>query len=300
MATLRTRSEQVGFGETIRLVAQFKNSSGTLVDLDLFPSLTIVQPSGGAYLGPTSQGVFRLGVGMYGYDLPIPLNTPIGVWNDLWSGTLDGYNTVAEGMFVVSNTQLPAVNTDGYWHLGDDPGTCYSQTAIRNINLLLKTLKARLKSAGKATMKDEFGNDVLVDCDIYSVDSMVSFLANSISAFNEIPHFTFFTFEDTEFIQIFHDVLVQGATLMAVSSQGLIERGREFQFTDNGINFNPPTMSEILQSQWTAELQSHYEKLKLIKSNMKPGPSGLGTLTITTSRHPAVRRLRHLRARQLF
>lgn len=301
MVTLRTRTEQVGYGETIQLRVQFRNAfTGEPADLDSFPTLTIVQPSGNVFLGPTSQGVFRVSTGLYGYDLPIMLNATPGVWNDLWSGSLDGYNISGDLLFVVTNTNLPAVNTDGYVALGDDPGFCYSQTAIRNINVLIKTLRARLDSRGKATVKDEFGNDILIDCDIYSVEQLTSFLANSISLFNEIPHFTFYTFEDTEFIKIFHDVIVQGATLMALASKSLLERGREFQFSDNGISFTPPTVSELMNTQWGTELNNHWEKVKLIKANMKPQGIGLGTLTISTSRNPAVRRLRHLRARQIF
>lgn len=301
MATLRTRTEQVGYGETIQLRVQFRNAfTGEPADLDSFPNLTIVQPSGNVFLGPTSQGVFRVSTGLYGYDLPIMLNATPGVWNDLWSGSLDGYNISGDLLFVVTNTNLPAVNTDGYIHLGDDPGFCYSQTAIRNINVLIKTLRARLDSRGKATVKDEFGNDILIDCDIYSVEQLTSFLANSISLFNETPHFTFFTFEDTEFIKIFHDVIVQGATLMALASKSLLERGREFQFQDNGISFTPPTVSELLNSQFGTELNNHWEKVKMIKNSMKPSPTGLGTLTISTSRHPAIQKLRHLRSRRLF
>lgn len=297
---VKTRSEIADYGDTIQLRVQFKDSNNNLVDLDSFPALTIVQPSGNVFLGPTSQGVFRVSTGLYGYDLNIMLNASEGVWNDLWSGTLDGYSVSGELQFIVLSTQVPKVKIDGYVALGDDPGFCYSQTAIRNINVLIKTLRARLDSRGKATVKDEFGNDILIDCDIYSVEQLTSFIANSISLFNEIPHFTFFTFEDTEFIKIFHDVIVQGATLMALASKSLLERGREFQFNDNGISFTPPTVSELMNTQWSTELNNHWEKVKLIKANMKPSPTGLGTLTISTSRHPAVRRLRHLRSRQIY
>jgi len=297
---VKTRNEVADYGDTIQLRVQFKDSNNNFVDLDSFPTLTIVQPSGNVFLGPTSQGVFRVSTGLYGYDLNIMLNASEGVWNDLWSGVLDGYSTSGELQFIVLSTQVPKVKVDGYHALGDDPGFCYSQTAIRNINVLLKTLRARLDSRGKATVKDEFGNDILIDCDIYSVEQLTSFLANSISLFNEIPHFTFYTFEDTDFIKIFHDVIVQGATLMALASKSLLERGREFQFNDNGISFTPPTVSDLMSTQWSTELNNHWEKVKLIKASMKPSALGLGTLTISTSRHPAVRRLRHLRARQIF
>ncbi|KKN18073.1 hypothetical protein LCGC14_0959320, partial [marine sediment metagenome] len=38
MATLRTRGENVGFGETVQLRALFKNALGVPADLDSFPT----------------------------------------------------------------------------------------------------------------------------------------------------------------------------------------------------------------------------------------------------------------------
>jgi hypothetical protein len=132
----------------------------------------------------------------------------------------------------------------------------------------LKSLRARLNSSGKHRTTDEYGNVIYKDCDVYEIDDLVSFVAQALSMFNEIPHFTAFTFEDTPIIETFHDVLVQGATLIALSSQALIERGREFQIQDNGIGFTPPTISELLNTQWSTESQ--------------------------------FRRLRHLRQRQIY
>lgn len=300
VTVFRSRSEIVGQTETVQLRVHFRDLSGNLADLLIFPNITIIQPSGNVAINATSAGVYHLSTGVYGFDYQLGINGEIGVWTDFWSGSLNGNTVTYEMNFVVQNTQLPAINSDGYEHLGDDPGFNYSQVAIRNINKLLKTLKARLNSAGKAVSTDSFGNKIYVDCDIYSVDTLVTFLASSLTLFNEIPHFTFFTFDDTEIIDQFHDIIVQGATLMALSSKALIERGREFQITDNGVQFTPPTVSELLNSEWSGELANHMEKLKLIKFNMKPSPLGLGTLTISTSRSPAMARLRHLRARQLF
>ena len=300
MVTLRTRGENTAFGETVQLRALFKDVFGNPVDLDAFPSITIIEPSGNVAVGPTSLGVFRVSAGLYGFDYPVTLNASLGVWNDVWDGILLGTPASGSFNFVVQNTQLPAVNTDGYIHLGDDPGFCYSQTAMMNINLLMKTLRARLDSRGKATVTDSFGNDILVDCDIFTIDSMVSFIENALTYFNLIPHFTNFSFNDTETISQFHHLIVQGASIMALGGKALLERGREFQFTDQGINFNPPTVSELMNTEWAAEMLAYREDVKLVKSNMKPGPLGLGTLTISTSRHPAIARLRHLRARQLI
>ena len=300
MVTFRSRGEIVGHTETVHLLVTFYGLNGVPTDTTTFPNVTIIQPSGNVALGPTSAGVYHVSTGVYGFDYAVSINANIGVYTDLWRGQIDGYNVVKDMNFVVQDTQLPAVNSDGYEHLGNDPGFNFSQTAIRNINKLLKTLKARLNSSGKAKTVDSFGNPSFVDCDIYSLDVLVTFICNSITLFNEIPHFTFFTFEDTEIIDQFHDVIVQGATLMALSSKALIERGREFQISDNGVQFTPPTVSELLNTEWQTELSNHMEKLKLIKFNMKPSPRGLGTLTISTTRSPAIARLRHLRARQLF
>jgi hypothetical protein len=298
MSTL-PRSMVIQPGDTVALKARFVGSDGLPADLDAFPKITIIPPGGGVVVGPTSTGVYRIAVGEYGFDYDVGLFPSIGVWRDYWEGSLDGFAVNGEFTFQVNTTQLPAINTDGYVHLGDDPGFCYSQNAICNINNLLKSLRARLKSAGKRKTTDEYGNVVYKDCDIYSTDQLVSFVAQALTMFNEIPHFTSFTFDDTDIIELFHDVLVQGASLIALSSQALIERGREFNITDNGIGFTPPTISEMLNTQWQTELNNWWEKVKLIKHNMKPSPQGLGTLRPLAA-SPRIRRLRTLRARQIY
>lgn len=298
MATV-TRSSVVQPGDTIQLKAIFKGPGNVPTDLDSFPTITIVQTNGNVVVGPTSAGVYRISNGEYGFSHKVGLQPDLGTWTDIWQGTMSGFNVVGEFNFTVYTTQVPGINTDGYIHLGDDPGYCYSQNAIRNINLLIKLLRARLKSAGKSRSKDEHGNIIYKDCDIYNIDELVAFLVQSISEFNEIPHFTFFTFEDTQIINVYAAVLVQGALLMALSSQALIERGREFTLNDSGTSYTPPTVSDMLNTQWSAELSNWYDKVKLIKMNMKPAPLMLGTLRPLHSL-PAMRRLRMLRERQIY
>ncbi len=267
---------------------------------DAFPTVTVIQPGGGVAVGPTSAGVARIGIGQYQFNYSIGLYPPIGTWRDVWRGVLSGYEVIGEFTFTTHTTQMPAINTDGYKKLGDDPGFNFSQTAICNINNLLKSLRARLKSRGKSKTTDQFGNVIYKDCDVYTVDELVAFLCQALSMFNEIPHFTFFVWEDTPIIEQFHDVLVQGGLYLALAAQALIERGREFTVNDNGIGFTPPTISELLNSQYQKEMDSWYEKVKLIKHNMKPSPLGLGTLSFVGGASPQVRRLRHLRQRQIF
>lgn len=150
--------------------------------------------------------------------------------------------------------------------LGDPSDFDFSQTEIKNINRLLKLLKMRLASAGKSKSFDKDGNVVYVDTDIFSTDHLVGFLVLSLSDFNQTPAFTYFRFDDTRCIEFFTEVLISGAALYALASQALIERGREFQITDNGITFDPPNISEMLNTQYATLLNTHFEKIKAIKN----------------------------------
>lgn len=293
------RSEIVQPGDIVALRARFTGPDGEALDLDLFPTVTVIQPSGGVAVGPTSAGVSRIGIGEYQFNYTVGLYPPIGTWRDVWRGTISGFEVIGEFNFTTFNSQLPAINTDGYKKLGDDPGFNFTQNAICNINNLLKSLRARLKSQGKARRTDEYGNVIYKDCDIYTVDELVSFLCRSLSMFNEVPHFTFFTWEDTPIMEQFHDVLVQGALYLALGAQALIERGREFQINDNGTGFTPPTISELLNTQYQKEMDAWWDKVKTIKHSMVPSAIGMGTLSFVNGASPQIRRLRFLRARQI-
>jgi hypothetical protein len=300
MATLTTRNELIDVNDIVQLVVVFTNQSGVPTNTDILPSVTLVQPSGAIAVGPTTAGVSQLNVGTYQYDWQIPYDGPYGVWVDVWSATINGSLIQNSLQFIVVQTDVPrTINSDGYVALGDDPGFDYTQNAIRNINKLMKGLKARLNNDGKAKSTDPYGNVTYVDCSIFSVEMLTTFLSQSLTIFNETPYFTFFTFEDTQALNQFYNVIVDGATLIALASQALIERGREFSIVDNGVNFNPPTVSELLNTQYTTLLTQHTEHLKYIKNSLRPAPKGLGTFRGLAS-NPSFMRLRHLRQRQLI
>lgn len=297
---IKARGELIDVTDQVNLTVQFKDASGDPVDTDSFPKISIVQPSGLVSLAPTSAGVTKVDTGKYSFVYTIPINGPYGVFNDIWSGFINGFRVETTFSFVVAHTQMPAINTDGYVHLGDDPGFNYSQCATKNINKLMKSLKARLNSSGKAKSVDSFGNVIYVDCDIFSIDMLTTFLSTALWDFNQVPFFTFFTFDDDSFVEQFGEVLVEGATLHSLASKALIERGREFQFTDNGLNFNPPTVSELMSTQYSTLLTHYWEKLKFIKASLRPAPKGLGVFSMNSAINPAFARLRHLRARRLI
>jgi hypothetical protein len=297
---IKNRSEVIDQTNQVNLTIQFRDQAGNPVNTDSYPTISIVQPSGLVALAPTSVGVSQSGVGLYSYIYTVPINGAFGVYNDIWTGYVNGFRIQQNFDFVVMHTQIPANSTDGYAHLGDDPGFNYSQAAIININKLLKSLKARLNSSGKSKSTDSYGNVIYVDCDIFSVDMLVTFLSTALWDFNQVPYFTFFQFDDSNFTDQFGEILVEGATLQALSSKALIERGREFQITDNGVSFNPPTVSELMSTQYSTLLTHYFEKLKLIKNSLRPHPKGLGVFSMGNGVNPAVRRLRHLRERRIF
>ncbi len=297
---IKARGELIDVTDQVNLIVQFKDASGNPVDTDSFPKISIMQPSGLVALAPTSSGVAKIGTRRYSFIYTVPINGPYGVFQDMWVGNINGFRVETTFDFVVLHTQVPAINTDGYHHLGDDPGFDYSQTAIKNINKLIKSLKARLNSSGKAKSVDSYGNVMYVDCDIFSIDMLTTFLATALWDFNQVPFFTFFTFDDDNFVEQFGEVLVEGATLQALASKALIERGREFQITDNGLSFNPPTVSDLMNTQYSSLLTHYWEKLKYVKSSLRPHPLGLGVFGMTSSMNPAIRNQRHLRSRRII
>jgi hypothetical protein len=298
--SIKVRGEMIDVTDQVELTVQFKNTMGRPVNTDSYPTISIVQPSGLLCLAPTSAGVRHHGTGKYSYTFTVPINGPYGVFNDIWVGYIDGFRVEVPFSFVVNHSQIPSINSDGHVHLGDDPGFHYSECALKNINKLMKSLKARLNSSGKAKSADSFGNTIYVDCDIFSVATLTTFIATALWDFNQVPYFTFFTFDEDIVVDQFGEILVEGATLYALASIALIERGREFQVTDNGLNFNPPTVSELLQTQYSTLLTHYWEKLKYIKNSLRPAPRGLGVFSMNSAINPAFARLRHLRARRLI
>jgi len=295
-----SRGQIATLGDIIQLRTYFRSpTTGEPVDLDYFPQISIQEPSGNVLSDFSSTGVYRLQVGYYGYDYSVGATPSLGVWTDYWRGVYGSNTLYNTHNFVVHATQAPIINSDGYVGLGEEPGFDFSQNAIKNINKLLAMLKARLNSAGKALIRDQYGNQQMVDCDIYTIPQLVIFLISGLDAFNMIPHFTDYTFEDTEFFRIFGEIIVRFALIWALASKALIERGREFQINDNGVSFQAPAVSDVLMTQYSNEYTMWKDQCQLIKSNMKSAPLGLCGIS-GMSGSPQVRRLRFLRQRQIW
>jgi hypothetical protein len=140
-----------------------------------------------------------------------------------------------------------------------------------NEDLLVRLLKSALADNGKVKQLDKNNNVIYVDANIYSNEVLVNFLQLSLSNFNQVPKFTNFTFDNDKFVETFKEILVSGAILYALSSQALIERGREFSVSveNGGVNFIQPSLAEMLNTQHERSLYHHYDKLKMIKNDFK-------------------------------
>jgi hypothetical protein len=51
-------------------------------------------------------------------------------------------------------------------------------------------------------------------------------------------------------------IIVEGAFILATAAQMLIEAGREFTITDNGISMNPPPLSATLNNELSLFVQT--------------------------------------------
>jgi hypothetical protein len=145
----------------------------------------------------------------------------------------------------------------------------FSSEGQRNSDILINLLKLRLHDNGKAKSTDGLGNTTYVDVPIYEKDVLEGFLDLAVSEFNSVPDFTDFTLENSRFVDCFAEVIVEGAALYALSSKALIERGREFQLVDNGLQMQPPAVAEMLNTQFSILLTHHWNKLVHIKLHIK-------------------------------
>jgi hypothetical protein len=192
--------------------------------------------------------------------------------------------------------------------LGDDVDFDFSEAELTGINILLKLLKCKLRSEGQKPSRDEYGafitdgygELVMEDCNVFDDETLACFLCSALSEFNMVPFFTSFTFADEIIYKTFSAAITEGAHIIALASQALIEKGRDFTISDGGISYQPPALGDFLQTQYQNFLTSYRERLKNIKNSIRPAPASYGTFTNLSSGAPAFVRLRHLRSRRII
>lgn len=292
-------------GQNLLLSVQYYGEDGEPEDADEdeIPSIEIFNPDGIKVIGPTTTGVTRIAEGLYHYTYPIPEEAPVGLWTDRWTTIVDSTELVDEFKFLVKTGE----GTTGTVKIGDDVNFNFTDEEINGINILLKLLKMRLRSNGQKPVRnqygafvyDEDGNLVMEECNVFSDDILVGFLMMALSDFNGIPFFTTYTFADEIIRTLFASFIIEGAYIFAIASQALVEKGREFNISDGGVNYTPPVLADLLTNQFSTWMNSYRERVKFVKNSIRPGPAGFGTYSSLSSGAPAFSRLKHLRARRI-
>lgn len=284
-------------GHSINLEIKVLNALGQTTDADSAPWVEIKDANGSTIRSLSPSGVVRVDTGTYRLTYTPPTTSRSGIWTDHWRAVVDGFTTDAALQFIVLSTNA-SIDVAGL-QIGDTPCKIYTQAEIAGINVLLAQLKCRLKNNAKAQTLDEYGQKTYVDCPIFTDDELLCFLNGSLSEFNQTPHWTNFSYDHTVIYERNAHVIVEGAYIIALGAQMLVEAGREFTVTDNGITMQPPPLSTTINNQFGALLTAHTERLKFIKCSMKPAPMGVGTFRVLAV-SPAFLRLRHLRQRQII
>ena len=287
-------------GRTVELFVRFVDAAGNPTIADDVPQVEVSDSNGTVQQTLTNLGVSLLeNPGLYKLEYTIPLTAPDGYWTDRWVAEIGGAEVENTFEFLVMASGALTPGAEPVYSPGDDVPYNFTQEEVYGINVLLKIMKKRLKNDGIRKVPDGQGGYIEEKCSVFSDAELICFLVNGLSEFNQIPHFTSYCFSDQVIYTIFADVIIQGGIILALAAQALIEKGREFTITDNGVTYQPPQIADLLNNQYGQQLADYKEKVKFIKCNMKPDPLGLGTFRVTAI-SPNYLRLRHLRERQLI
>jgi len=293
---MTTTTRQVIVGNSVILEVDIWDARGNRIDADSQPMVSIIDSNGVVQRDLSSTDVVRIQEGRYRYIYSVASTATTGVWVDHWRATVNGFTTDSRLSFIVL-TASADIEVAGD-QIGDPPRITWSEEEIIGINILLECLGNRLKNNLQVESIDAYGNIEYVDCHVFSNDELVWFLKCSLSEFNQTPHFTDFTFADQVIYQRFGHIIVEGACILAWAAQMVIEAGREFTITDNGITMNPPPLSSVLNNELAQFVSRHTEMLKYIKTSIKPQPIGFGGFRVLAV-SPNYMRLRHLRQRRI-
>jgi hypothetical protein len=116
------------------------------------------------------------------------------------------------------------------------------------LDYLVGLLFLRLSSKGQKAVAGKDGTVHFEDCDIFKREALEESLKLSISAFN-VACGTYYGLADEEFCKYFSSLLVGYAVSVLLSSQALLERGREFSTSDHGVSMTAPNISSLAWEQ---------------------------------------------------
>ena len=297
-------------GEAVELSIQYYGVDGLPRDSDATPEIQITDINGDIVVTTTAAGVTKEDKGLYVYSYDVGSAVDTGLWTDKWTADIGGAAVASEFKFLVTGSpSSKAGSTEpGIVALGDEVDFDFSEAELTGLNILLKHLKSRLRSDGKKPSRDEYGafitdgygEIVMEECNVFSDEILACFLSAALSEFNMVPFFSSFTFADQIIYKTFSHSVVEGAYILALSSQALVEKGRDFTISDGGISYQPPALGDFINGHYQNFMTSYRERLKFIKNSIRPGPTSFGTFTNLSSGAPAFVRLRHLRSRKII
>lgn len=296
-------------GQLVKLQVQYFDVNGEAVDPDEIPTVRIVDSDGTEILDFTDDDVYKIKTGLYQIEYEVPTDGETGTWTDTWRSLFGGQTLDTTFTFtsVDASTGIEPTTGPGKIQLGDDVVFNFTDEEIYGINIMLKFLKARLKSDGTKPMRDQFGafvrdgyGEIMTEeCNVFDNDILIGFLCMSLSEFNMTPFFTAYTFADQTIQTLFAQIIVEGAGIYALAAQSIIEKGRDFSLSDQGISYQPPALGDFLASHYSTWLTSYRERLKYIKNSIRPGVQGFG-VGIASTTNTNLLRTRHLRARRII
>jgi hypothetical protein len=292
-------------GEDVELSIQYFGPDGLAMNADSTPEIKITDPDGNVIVSATSTGVSKSDTGLYVYTYSVSDSADKGLWTDVWTTTVDSVSLSNEFKFLTTDE---ASAVAGAAVLGDEVDFDFSEAELTGLNVLLKFLKARLRSDGSKPSRDEYGafitdgygELVTEECNVFSDELLACFLCSALSEFNMVPFFTSYTFADEIMYKTFGHAITEGAYILALASQSMVEKGRDFTISDGGISYQPPALGDFLATHYSAFMTSYRERLKFIKNCIRPSPASFGTFTNLSSGAPAFVRLRHLRSRRII
>jgi hypothetical protein len=114
---------------------------------------------------------------------------------------------------------------------------------------------------------------------------------------NSHPMKTYYDFESMP--RDWFYLVVLGGYVLALNSQSIREKARNFVVSDQGITYTPPDMPGHLVSV-SQQMEQKYQTMKeKVKANEKPSILGIGSARVLIP-SPAFAKLRHLRERRVF
>ena len=113
------------------------------------------------------------------------------------------------------------------------------------------------------------------NCVVYSECRLEMFLRRAMNDINIFPHRTFYTLENVPVD--WEIVILQGATLFALSSQGIFESFREFTVAGTSISYNPPQLANVMDTKHSGLLSEYVENKNRVKQSSFVAPIGLGS-----------------------